>query len=300
MNPKLKLDFCGFWDGFDKRDNFFYNLLAKHYEIEITDKPDYLIYSRYSEEHALYRDCIKIFFTGDNVRPNFRHCDYSFSFDHESYGGRNYRLPVFVLFDGYYDLLTKQKDPAEILKGKTKFCNFVYSNTDEERFEGVALRNAFFDKLSKYKQVDSPGKARNNMPYVSDKRAFIKQYKFTIAFENSYRPGYTTEKLMEPMLIGSMPIYRGNERVAEDFNTDCFLNWHDYGSDEALIERIMEVDRNDDLYLEMMARPSLPGNRLPDYAKEENILAFFENIFTTKIRPVSRPGFINRLKKRLL
>ena len=38
----------------------------------------------------------------------------------------------------------------------------------------------------------------------------------TIAFENSSFPGYTTEKIFEPMLEGSIPIYWGNPRVDED------------------------------------------------------------------------------------
>jgi hypothetical protein len=78
----------------------------------------------------------------------------------------------------------------------------------------------------------------NNMPSLDDvytgvdmwerKRAFLSQYKFTIAFENfSYR-GYNTEKLTDPLLAGSVPIYLGNPEITKHFNPACFINAHDY------------------------------------------------------------------------
>ena len=53
---------------------------------------------------------------------------------------------------------------------------------------------------------------------------FIKDYKFVISFENSSYPGYTTQKLIEPMLVNSSPIYWGNKSVGKDFNTKSFIN----------------------------------------------------------------------------
>jgi hypothetical protein len=97
-----------------------------------------------------------------------------------------------------------------------KFCNFLVSN-------GNCLeRNNFFNKLSKYKKVDSGGQFMNNLGYiVKDKREFQSGYKFSIAYENNaYRPqqiGYTTEKIMEPMTVNSIPIYWGNPKIDLEF-----------------------------------------------------------------------------------
>ena len=65
---------------------------------------------------------------------------------------------------------------------------------------------------------------------VKNKIDFIMDHKFTIAFENSSYPGYTTEKIFEPMLVNSIPLYWGNPLVDRDFNTKSFLNFHDYGN----------------------------------------------------------------------
>jgi alpha(1,3/1,4) fucosyltransferase len=91
---------------------------------------------------------------------------------------------------------------------KRNFCNFVASNGN------CPERNQFVEKLSKYKKVDCGGKWMNNIGYnVSDKRKFQSTYKFSIAFENdAYRKGYEwyiTEKIMEPMTVNSIPIYKG-------------------------------------------------------------------------------------------
>ena len=69
----------------------------------------------------------------------------------------------------------------------------------------------FFVKLSKYKQVDSGGRTLNNIGGpVEDKMEFIKDYRFVISFENAEYPGYTTEKIIQPMFVDSIPIYWGN------------------------------------------------------------------------------------------
>ena len=64
--------------------------------------------------------------------------------------------------------------------------------------------------------------------------------------------GYTTEKIYEPMMALSIPIYWGNSEVYKDFNTNSFINWNDYGSDEKVVERIIEIDNDDDLYMDYM------------------------------------------------
>lgn len=56
------------------------------------------------------------------------------------------------------------------------------------------------------------------------KRDFLAAYKFTIAFENSRAPGYYTEKILDPMLAGSIPVYWGDPGIASHFNPRSFLS----------------------------------------------------------------------------
>lgn len=55
----IKINFEGFWPGFDYNNNFIINTLKKYYEVQITPNPDYLFYSTYNDK-ALKYDCVKI------------------------------------------------------------------------------------------------------------------------------------------------------------------------------------------------------------------------------------------------
>jgi len=283
MKPILHIDFCDFWGHFVKEENYFYNLLSQRFDVRISDNPDFLIYSCYGEDHLKY-NCYRIYYNGENLRVNWNACDYAFGFDYDT-NPRYYRLPNWVLYDDPERLISNKPDPEFILRQKQFFCNMVVSNPHAKK------RIAFFEKLSKYKKVDSGGAVLNNIGgAVKNKRAFIRNYKFTIAFENSSHEGYTTEKLFEPMLENTLPIYWGDPLVGNDFNTRSFFNYQDYGTDDSLIERIIEVDRNDQLYLEMIREPWFKNNRLPDYLKQERILGRFDDIFrmAASERPVAQ------------
>jgi alpha(1,3/1,4) fucosyltransferase len=272
----IKIDFIDFWGGFNKKDNFFYNLLIENFDVEISNNPDFIIYSVFGNQHQKY-SCKKIFFTGENIAPNMGECDWAFSFDYLD-NDRCYRLPLYVLYDGYYDLVNKKVDDSLLNR---KFCNFVVSNG------GNPIRNNFFLKLSKYKHVDSGGRFWNNIGApVQDKLNFQSEYKFSLAFENNAhrnsRIGYTTEKIMEPMKVNSIPIYWGNEWVDKDFNKESFVNYYDFKNEDELIEYIIYLDQNDDKYMGMLKKPWFVNNEIPQNNKKENIKLFLNKIFLNK------------------
>lgn len=269
---ELKIDFADFWPGFDKKNNFFYNLLSQKFTVIISDKPDLLFYSVYTTEHLNYKDCTKILYTGENQRPNFRLCDFAFSFDY-SEDIKNYRLPLYALWGDLTQLVDRQIDARATLNSKKKFCCFIVSNG------GCEVRNNFFHELSKYKHVDSGGRFLNNIGGpVENKSEFIKEYKFVISFENESYPGYTTEKVYEPLADHCIPIYWGNPLVGQDFNTKSFINCHDFSSFSDVIDKIKEVDNNDDLYMQYLKQPVLINNELDKLLSKENVLRRLEDI----------------------
>jgi alpha(1,3/1,4) fucosyltransferase len=283
LDNTIRLNFCGFWPDFDKQNNYFYKLLSTKYKIEICEAPDFLIYSNFGNRHKKYR-CIKIFFTGENQRPNFNECDYAFTFDYID-NPNHYRLPLYALYldQNPYLLIKKDIDVFNILKEKNKFCNFVFSNKcAKERVD-------FFNKLSKYKRVDSGGRCLNNIGGpVRDKLAFIKDYKFTIAFENSSYPGYTTEKLIHPMLVNSLPIYWGNKLVGKDFNTKSFIYYYDFKNETEVIEKIIELDQNDNLYVKYLREPYYNDNKINEFMDPNSVLKQFDYIFGNIKTPVAQ------------
>jgi len=271
MKRKIKIAFSDFWSNFNPNENFFLDLLRESFDIEFSEQPDFLFFSSFGYEWTKF-NCTKIFYTGENVRPNFSQCDYSISFDYESYDKRNLRFPLYNLY-GDIENLTKEKKIKEIYEKKNKFCNIVFSNPKcEERVE-------FFKLLNKYKKVDSGGGCLNNIGYkVIDKHEFMEEYKFTISFENSSYPGYTTEKILEPMRVNSVPIYWGNPKICKDFNCESFVNVHDFVNFNKVVEYIEYLDKNEEAFLNVLIKPWLPDNRITQYSSRKELSKFIEGI----------------------
>ncbi len=285
---KVRLDFCDFWPGFPKTNNFFHNLLRERFEVEICDRPDFLIFADPGQDVHRVHNCVKIYFALEVFKPDFRWCDYAFTC-HSLDDPRNMRLPYYVLTVNPRQLQKSEGEIAGIMSAKTKFCSFVVSNAKRKK---THKRIEFFHRLSKYKKVDSGGAALNNIgrripPGAANKLEFLRPYKFNIAFENGSAPGYTTEKLTEAMQARCVPIYWGNPRIAEEFNPKSFLNYFDFPSEEALIEKIIELDRDDAKYMEYLRQPYFHNNQPNEFFSHERLLNQFEKIFSAPITPVS-------------
>ena len=265
------------------------DILQERFNVQVVDEnPDYVIGSAFTPFKMMeYPHAVKILFTGENIVPDFNLYDYAIGFDHLTFGDRYLRLPLYCFYPDY-DVLCKGEE-FQIdysLLAERKFCSFVVSNGKGAH----PIRDEFFKELCKYKIVDSAGKHLNNMggAYLEDKRSFISDYKFNIAFENSRVDGYTTEKIMEPMAVNSIPIYWGNPSIAKDFNTKSFINLNDFGSMKECIDYIIELDNNDDLYIEKLKQSWFDEKRnYCDY--KERIWDFFEVIFS---KPQSEAGYL--------
>jgi hypothetical protein len=260
---KLKVNFTDFWPDFILTDNYFWRLLSERYELEISNSPDILFFSVFGNEHKKY-NCFKVFFTGENYKPSQFDAHLSLSYYNET--ERNIRYPLYLLYEEL-DILLNKRSPEIIYSEKKKFCCFIVSN------KSCRQRNQFFKKLSKYKRVDSGGKYLNNIGVpIENKIEFIKDYKFIICFENISFPGYTTEKIIEAMKADCIPIYWGNANIGQEFNTDSFINVHDYKNYDDVIERVIAVDNNEKEYLTMLKKPWLINNKVPENLTKEYLL----------------------------
>lgn len=272
---QIKIYFEDFWSDFIIHDNFIINILKKEYEVTVDKNPDYLFFSVFGYKHLGYRNCIKIFYSGENREPDFNLCDYAIAFQHLNAGDRYFRYPLYV--EAEYGQINSPFDAEKALR--RQFCNFVYSNS---RFADP-VRERFFRELSKYKRVDSGGRYLNNIGKpVVNKSEFIKNYKFTIAFENSSLSGYTTEKIVEPMLVNSLPIYWGNPDIHLDFNKDAFVYVNDFETLEAAIEEVIRLDKDDDAYIRKLSQVRMTRNGKTYEDWQNELLSFLKNIFEQK------------------
>lgn len=249
----MKRIYCKFADGMHATKK----ILEERYEVVECDTPQFAFFSGGDYSECYKYDCIRVMEMGENQRVNFNLFDYGYGFDRMTFGDRYLYYPLYAneIYKADMDLaLCKHKQDDMYFLKKKKFCNMVVSNVRN----ASDYRRFFFEKLCEYKKVDSGGRSLNNLPDgqpIKDKRGFQEEYRFSLAFENSRYPGYTTEKIIQAWAAGTIPIYWGDPTIAEQFNERAFVNCNNYDSVEEIIEAIKQIDEDEQLYLEMQRQP---------------------------------------------
>lgn len=291
MRP-LRITFTDFHRGFDPRDNRIWRALAGRFSLRLVgpDEPsDLLVYSDFGQDHWRYQG-LKVYLTGENMRPDFNECDLAFTPFESADDPRAVRLPYYAqaLRDPGRLLRAAGFDPAAELD-RPGFCAFVVSNPKSPE------RNAFFRLLNRRRRVDSGGRHFNNMGGpVADKMAFIRRYRFCVAFENTSSPGYVTEKLIEPLLAGSIPLYWGDPEVSRDFDPGCMVNLAAFPDLAAAADYVLELDADRDSRLRLLRSPVFRDNILPSCLGDEHISGPIERMLAT-----AAPGRRAYRKRRL-
>jgi hypothetical protein len=289
----IKIKICKF----DPKDKFSYgyfliNILKKYYNVELSEQPDYVFFHESTYDYLNY-NCIRIFYTGENFSPNFNLCDYAIGFDFLTFQDRYYRLPIYLINQFYNDQDVKLAQGGDFAKPlnfnqtdlakKTGFCSFVYGN-----YMADPSRKEIFEKLSTYKRVDAGGGFLNNIGHrVESKLAFEMQYKFSVAFENSSNSGYVTEKLTNALIAKTIPIYWGSPDVVKEFNPNRFINCNDYKNFDEVLERVKEIDNNDELYLKIINEP-VAALGYDFNLVRNNFETFLKNIFDQPLAAAKR------------
>lgn len=205
---------------------------------------------------------IYIFHGGESVYPDLNifdyslgYCTYLMEFD------RVIKIPeqIFFFHENRSFINNFDEESAlQSLKGRD-FCNFIYSNPFAH-----PNRDKFFYELGKYKKVSSLGShlnntknlhGRNHTNWLEDSINLKSKYKFSIAFENEVFSGYTTEKLLSSFKAHTVPIYWGNPKINDYYNSRAFINCHDYSKFDEVVDKIKEIDNNDDLWAAIVSQP---------------------------------------------
>jgi len=297
-NTVVKVGFVGFHPSFNPVWNNITMSLLHRFRLDVSELdllghlpviPDFLLYSVFNSPHAdpRYSRCVKIYTNEENIRPPWNECDYALTGDYDP-NPCHLRLPIYVRALRHVEndesfpslcrpnvtlVKSRHLDWQHILSTKTKFCAFVFSNP------GAKERIALFEALSKYKTVDSGGRLLNNIGgQVPHKLPFLEPYKFTISYENSSYPGYVSEKIVEPMIVHSMPIYWGSPSIGDDFNTKSFV-WAAERPLDDVVSEIVELDHNDDKMVKKLEEPWWNDNVQNRYCSPDHIANFLEKVF---------------------
>ena len=248
----------------------------------------FFIYQKYGFKFFLFKVSFfsKTFFSLDSLHwMKIRAYGYVLPFEKNTFLDVPYKEKN-NLNHPYFFRLRKQ-DCLRLKKKKTtivpeKFCFFAVSGR-----AGIN-RIKFFLRLSRYKKVDSFGLLLNNSGPLGSRAHFhenykkIKGYKFVICFENSHAENYITEKIFQAVMGNAIPIYRGAPNIGEYFNTKSFINYEDCGSSYAkMMERVIELDQDDEKYLEMLNEPFLLSDEMPEsyLARKKSTKAYYAKVY---------------------
>ena len=106
---------------------------------------------------------------------------------------------------------------------KSKLCSFI---TSKKKFiPGHEFRVSMLDNiLVNYKdKIDCFGEGHNPLPEEEGKLLGLQDYAFSISMENHQSNYYFSEKLLDVILTGAIPIYWGCLNIPKYFNPDGFL-----------------------------------------------------------------------------
>ncbi len=291
----IKLKFIGKWDNVQPEDNLIVYWLKKSgIDVQMSEEPDYVVCDVFGNppyEYCKYPQ-IRIFECGENYVPDFNLMDYAVSRYPIAYGDRNFYYPGCTNPGEHWHALGKKDRQSwgmEKLQEKTCFANLITSHDSEHQ-----LRSTMFHKLSAYKRVESAGSLLNNMPggqkvdwLDGSKVDLQKKCKFTICFESTDHYGFITEKITDAFYADTIPIYYGSENITDIFNRDAFINVRDYPSLDAVVERVRELDQDDEQYLQMLRQPILVDPEYPeklDRQLQEYILHIFQQPYEQAYR----------------
>lgn len=266
----MKVCVINFWEGAFDGDffEFFFKTAWGNYEYTLNPyEADVVITSVFGNVET---DPAKtICYIGENIRPSFVGYNHSLSFDYDTYGGRNFRLPLWysrlawtgfeqsprkpnVHNHGYEQLIPINQllYPRKLdMQEKKEFCVMVAGNPE-------GLRVNLFNSISKYKPIHGYGNMFNAALRKS-KFEILPEYKFCLCPENSIYDGYVTEKLIDAYAGGCVPIYSGDISVIDDFNYEAFLNYQDARDMEYFVKEIEAIDYLESSYKRMYEQPLL-------------------------------------------
>jgi len=258
--------------------------LENKYIFEFTDKdPDYLIYDIFDCSFLApkFNNSIKIAYYTENQLPDFNKADYAIAFHNLHYLDRYFKKTtlIYSFVVRYFNIKYKDfmKKRKEVLENpiRKKFCAAVISNARSS--DGFRIN--FIKELNKYKKIDMGGKYGNNIGgVVRNKTLFLSSYKFSIAMENSEGQGYVSEKILDSLYSGTIPIYYGGYMIDEFINPKSFILIKNEKDMAKKIEYIKKIDNDDKLYKSILKEDLFMKDNIVQINTREKI-EFFNNIF---------------------
>lgn len=274
---RLRVEFRDFFPNFDPADNFVVSALEQLTEVEVGSGADLCFFSDFGETHVSFNGC-KVHVSGENRRPRYGAADFAIGFDRRV-DERYLRYPVWAWDLDTTALLIPSAERHPDLPAE--FCAFVAMNPANP------VRNELFRALSEHRFVHAPGAVFHNTDGIgprgdahwrTTKIDYLSDFRFTLAAENGAHPGYTTEKIVDAFLAGSVPIYWGDPLVDRDFNPAAFVNFADHPTVTRTVRTVLDVEADPAALARLRAEPPMTAAAWRAYGDPDLVVQFMERI----------------------
>lgn len=125
-------------------------------------------------------------------------------------------------------------------------------------------RAAFAAELAQAMAIDSYGRHRPTRSLdgpdlgAQTKIETIGRYRFCLALENSIAPDYVTEKIFDPLLAGTVPVYLGAPNVRDFVPAHSYIDATAFGTPAKLasyLQHLVETPQEYEAYFAWRSRP---------------------------------------------
>ncbi|XP_061599693.1 4-galactosyl-N-acetylglucosaminide 3-alpha-L-fucosyltransferase 9-like [Cololabis saira] len=146
----------------------------------------------------------------------------------------------------YGSILAAKTKEDFVPPSKDKLVCWIVSNWDPNH-----VRVKYYNELKNHIEIHTYGNAFNHRLSDQDFLPTIRSCKFYLSFENSIHKDYITEKLYNPLSVGTVPVVLGPPRKNyENFVPgDAFIHINDFASAKELAEYLLQLDKNEEMYL---------------------------------------------------
>ena len=149
---------------------------------------------------------------------------------------------------------------------KTKLASIIYSNKKGPH-EGYSMRHKIAEKYGD--KIDLFGNGSPNP--IDNKEDALEDYMFSIVIENINDKNYFTEKLIDPLLVGTIPVYWGCSNINEFIDERGIIRF-DMDSFDDVLETL-----NEETYNNMLKYAKINLEKAKAYEITEDWI--YENVF---------------------
>jgi len=293
-----KISYIGFWEGFDKINNFITNNLS-HIPVELSLDTDFLFVGNFTNYEdfkkinniSLQKKFLKkilvitepISDMYENVYDLYKKNYFHLTVFCINESQKSYRYPFYML----YRSGTKFQDVNKICANmqsdefeKKKFCAMI------NRHDIGKTRVPMYNSLKNIDMIECPSMLLNNCSneYLNKvgKVMYLSEFVFNICPENfnTKLDGYVTEKIYEACMAGCIPIYYGRFDETEHmlFNKEriIFYDPFDEQSVESAKNKITTLWKDRDKLLEFYHQPVFVDGA-DDYIQKLHV-SFFDKL----------------------